>query len=76
MKLCFTQLVCLYIHFKMFEGVHDTLKDNRKCIGGSQYHATDVYKFYIEYKGKGFMYHWGTGCIMLYLMVCNDTQVQ
>ena len=49
MKLCFTQLIWLNVNFKMFEGVHDSLKHERKCIRASHFHVTDVYKLYIEY---------------------------
>jgi hypothetical protein len=51
MTLCFTQLIWLYVNFKMFEGVHDSLKHERKCIRASQFHVTDIYKLFIEYKG-------------------------
>ena len=57
MKLCFTQFMWLNVNFKMFEGVHDSLKHERKCVRASHFHDTDVYKLYVEYKDPGQMRH-------------------
>jgi len=63
MKLCFTQLIWLNVNFKVFDGVHYSLKHERKCIRASHFHVTGVCKLYVEYKGpvhaplRYLMYH-------------------